>query len=357
MSKVRYLVTGGAGFIGSNLVAALTAAGERVRVLDNLVTGRWEHLDGIAQQSLIERIEGDIRDAAAVARAAEGVEVILHQAALGSVPRSVDTPIEADEVNTGGTVTVLDVARRQGVRRVVFAASSAAYGETPALPKREDMAPMPMSPYAVTKLACEHYLKVFADIYGLETVNLRYFNVFGPNQTPDGAYAAAIPRFIDAALSGRPITIFGDGEQTRDFCYIDNTVRANLLAASSPKKLTGQVVNIAGGRRIGLNELCTQLGRVMGREIAVDHVAPRPGDIRHSLADISAAHALLGYEPLVRWEDGLAPTLAYLHTLRTEGPTAAARTLTSARIGATLTSTKIVDMPRSVGLPPGSAAT
>ena len=294
MSKVRYLVTGGAGFIGSNLVAALTAAGERVRVLDNLVTGRWEHLDGIAQQSLIERIEGDIRDAAAVARAAEGVEVILHQAALGSVPRSVDTPIEADEVNTGGTVTVLDVARRQGVRRVVFAASSAAYGETPALPKREDMAPMPMSPYAVTKLACEHYLKVFADIYGLETVNLRYFNVFGPNQTPDGAYAAAIPRFIDAALSGRPITIFGDGEQTRDFCYIDNTVRANLLAASSPKKLTGQVVNIAGGRRIGLNELCTQLGRVMGREIAVDHVAPRPGDIRHSLADISAAHALRG---------------------------------------------------------------
>ncbi|MFT3763915.1 MAG: SDR family oxidoreductase [Minicystis sp.] len=336
MAKVRYLVTGGAGFIGSNLCAALTAAGERVRVLDNLETGRWEHLDGIPQQSLIERIEGDIRDAAAVARAAEGVEVILHQAALGSVPRSVDTPVESDAVNVGGTVTVLDVARRQGVRRVVFAASSAAYGETPALPKREDMAPMPMSPYAVSKLACEHYLKVFAGIYGLETVNLRYFNVFGPNQTPDGAYAAAIPRFIDAAISGRPITIFGDGEQTRDFCYVDNTVRANLLAASSPKKLTGEVVNIAGGRRIGLNELCREIGRIMGHDVAVDHTAPRPGDIRHSLADITAAHELLGYEPLVRWEDGLPPTLAYLRALRAEGPSAAAHHLTSARASSAL---------------------
>ena len=336
MAKVRYLVTGGAGFIGSNLVAALAAAGERVRVLDNLATGRWEHLDGIEQQSLIERVEGDIRDAATVARAAEGVEVVLHQAALGSVPRSVETPVESDAVNVGGTVTVLDVARRQGVRRVVFAASSAAYGETPALPKREDMAPMPMSPYAVSKLACEHYLKVFADIHGLETLNLRYFNVFGPNQTPDGAYAAAIPRFIDAALGGKPITIFGDGEQTRDFCYIDNTVRANLLAASSPKKLAGEVVNIAGGRRIGLNELCRELGRIMGHDAAVDHVAPRPGDIRHSLADITAAHNLIGYEPLVRWEDGLAPTLAYLRALRSEGPSAAARHLTSARVGSTL---------------------
>ena len=332
MSKVRYLVTGGAGFIGSNLVAALAAAGERVRVLDSLATGRWEHLDGIPEQSLVERVQGDIRDAAAVARAAAGVEVVLHQAALGSVPRSVEAPIESDAVNTGGTVTVLDVARRQGVRRVVFAASSSAYGETPALPKREDMTPMPMSPYAVTKLACEHYLEVFADIYGLETLNLRYFNVFGPNQTPDGAYAAAIPRFLDAAIAGRAITIFGDGEQTRDFCYIDNTVQANLLAASSPKKLAGQVVNIAGGRRIGLNELCREISRVMGRDVAVDHVAPRPGDIRHSLADITAAHELLGYEPRVRWEDGLAPTLAYLRALRSEGPSAASRTLTSARV-------------------------
>jgi UDP-glucose 4-epimerase len=333
MSTPRYLVTGGAGFIGSNLVAALVSAGERVRVLDNLETGRWEHLDGIPEQSKIERIKGDIRDAAAVAQAAQGVEVIFHEAALGSVPRSVDMPVESDAVNVGGTVTVLDVARRKGVRRVIFAASSAAYGETPALPKQEDMTPLPMSPYAVSKLACEHYLKVFAGIYGLETLNLRYFNVFGPNQTPDGAYAAAIPRFIDAALHDRPIQIYGDGEQTRDFCYVDNTVRANLLAAASPKKLTGEVVNVAGGRRIALNELCREIGRIMGREVAVDHVAPRPGDIRHSLADISRARELLGYEPLLRWEDGIAPTLAYLSTLRSRGPSEASHHMTAGRRG------------------------
>jgi nucleoside-diphosphate-sugar epimerase len=333
MSTPRYLVTGGAGFIGSNLVAALTAAGEKVRVLDNLCTGRWEHLAGIPHQSLIERIEGDIRDAAAVAKAAAGVEIIFHEAALGSVPRSVDTPIESDAVNTGGTVTVLDVARHQGVRRVLFAASSAAYGETPALPKQEDMTPMPLSPYAVTKLACEQYLKVFADIYKVETLNLRYFNVFGPNQTPDGAYAAAIPRFIDAALAGRAIQIYGDGEQTRDFCYIDNTVRANLLAAASPKKLAGEIVNVAGGRRIGLNELCREIARIMGHEVKIDHVAPRLGDVRHSLADISRARDLLGYQPKVTWEEGLGPTLGYLRSLRSEGPEAASHHMTAARVG------------------------
>lgn len=324
MGVTRYLVTGGAGFIGSNLCAALAAAGERVRVLDNLATGSWEHLDGIEQQSLVERVLGDIRDPAAVAAAARGCEVVFHQAALGSVPRSVANPVESDAINTGGTVTVLDVARRVGVRRVVFAASSSAYGETPILPKREDMAPMPMSPYAVTKLAGEHYLKVFAGIYGLETVSLRYFNVFGPNQTPDGAYAAAIPRFVDAALAGRPIEIYGDGEQTRDFCFVENTVRANLLAAASPKKLAGEVVNIAGGRRIGLNELCREIERVLGRPVEVRHVAARPGDIRHSLADVSAAGQLLGYEPRVRWEDGLEPTIAFLSALRKRGRSAAA---------------------------------
>jgi UDP-glucose 4-epimerase len=330
---VRYLVTGGAGFIGSNLVAALTAAGERVRVLDNLVTGRWEHIDSIEQQSLIERLEGDIRDPEAVARASRGVEIIFHEAALGSVPRSVETPIESDAVNTGGTVTVLDVARRTGVRRVIFAASSAAYGETPALPKREDMAPMPMSPYAVTKLACEHYLKVFSLIYGLETLNLRYFNVFGPNQTPDGAYAAAIPRFIDAAISGRAIQIYGDGGQTRDFCYVDNAVRANLLGATTAKKLSGETVNIAGGRRIGLNELCVEISKAIGHDVVVEHTAPRAGDIRHSLADIGAAKELLNYEPVVRWEEGIRPTLIYLTTLRAEGPRAAARHMTANKLG------------------------
>lgn len=333
MHPARYLVTGGAGFIGSNLVAALVAAGEHVRVLDNCATGFWEHLDGIADQSKIERIEGDIRDAAAVAKAAHGVEIIFHEAALGSVPRSVEEPILSDAVNTGGTVTVLDVARHQKVRRVIFAASSSAYGETPELPKHEGMTPMPLSPYAVTKLACENYLKVFSTIYGLETLNLRYFNVFGPNQTPDGAYAAAIPRFVDAALSRRPIQIYGDGEQTRDFCYVDNAVSANLLAATCSQKLAGEVVNIAGGRRIGLNELCREIARVLGREIEVVHTEPRAGDIRHSLADISRAEALLGFKPLVRWEDGLTPTVAYLEALRTEGRAAAARTLTSAGVG------------------------
>lgn len=333
MPNARYLVTGGAGFIGSNLTAALVAAGEHVRVLDNCATGFWEHLDGIEDQTKIERIEGDIRDPAVVARAMAGVEVVFHEAALGSVPRSVEEPIVSDAVNTGGTVTVLDVARHQNVRRVVFAASSAAYGETPELPKHERMSPMPLSPYAVTKLACESYLKVFANIYGLETVNLRYFNVFGPNQTPDGAYAAAIPRFVDAALAGRPIQIFGDGEQTRDFCYVDNAVAANLLAAIAPRKFTGEVINIAGGRRIGLNELCREIAHVLGREIAVDHTDPRPGDIRHSLADIALAKELLGYEPRVRWEDGLRPTVAYLSALRREGRVAAAKTLTAGRVG------------------------
>ncbi|EYF07893.1 SDR family oxidoreductase [Chondromyces apiculatus] len=331
-TQPRYLVTGGAGFIGSNIVAALTAAGERVRVLDNLSTGRWEHLDGIPQQSHIERIEGDIRDADAVARASRGVEVVFHEAALGSVPRSVERPIESDSVNTNGTVTVLDVARHQGVRRVVFAASSSAYGETPELPKHEGMTPMPLSPYAVTKLACEHYLKVFAGIYGLETVNLRYFNVFGPNQTPDGAYAAAIPRFVEAALSERAIPIYGDGEQTRDFCYVDNAVLANLLAATAPRRFAGEIINVAGGRRIALNALVREISRVVHRELAVDHLAQRPGDIRHSLADISRAKELLGYEPRVRWEDGIQPTVAYLSTLRTQGPAAASTQLTSARV-------------------------
>ncbi|AGP37042.1 Vi polysaccharide biosynthesis protein VipB/TviC [Sorangium cellulosum] len=332
MSTPRYLVTGGAGFIGSNLVAALTAAGERVRVLDNLATGRWENLDGLPHQSSIERITGDIRDAAAVAAAAKGVEVILHQAALGSVPRSVETPVESNAVNVGGTVTVLDVARRQGVRRVIFAASSSAYGETPVLPKHEAMEPMPLSPYAVTKLACEHYMKVFAGIYGIETLSLRYFNVFGPNQTPDGAYAAAIPRFIDAALQNRSIPIYGDGEQTRDFCFIENTVLANLLGATSPKKFKGEIINIAGGRRIGLNELCREISRVLGRDVAIEHLPPRAGDIRHSLADISRAAELIGYEPRVRWEDGIAPTVTYLRTLREKGPAAASATVTCGKV-------------------------
>lgn len=338
MTNARYLVTGGAGFIGSNIVSALVAAGERVRVLDDLSTGTWENLAALEGSPLVERIDGDIRDAAAVARACAGVEVVLHQAALGSVPRSVDDPITSDAVNVGGTVTVLDVARRSHVRRVVFAASSSAYGDTHVLPKQEDMPTTPLSPYAVTKLTCEHYCGVFARIYGIETICLRYFNVFGPHQTPQGVYAAAIPRFIDAALANEPIRIFGDGEQTRDFCYIDNAVRANLLAASSTRKLNGEVVNIAGGRRVSLNALCTEIGRVLGRQVDVEHGAPRVGDVRHSLADISRANDLLGYEPLVRWEEGIEPTIGFLDALRTSGLASAARQVAATRAARPLVS-------------------
>lgn len=325
----KYLVTGGAGFIGSNIVAALTAAGEKVRVLDNLSTGYWENLDGIAQQSQIERVLGDIRDAEVVAKAAAGVEVIFHEGALGSVPKSVAFPVESDSVNTNGTTTVLNVARHCAVKRVIFAASSSAYGETEELPKRETMVSQALSPYAVSKLAAEMYLRVFASLYGLETLSLRYFNVFGPAQTPDGAYAAAIPRFVDRAIGGKPIEIFGDGEQTRDFCYVRNTVKANLLAASTSNKLTGQVVNIAGGRRIGLNDLVREISRVLGREVQVEHQAPRAGDIRHSLGDITRAAELLGYKPDVKWEDGIRPTIEYLTSLRKDGLAVASKVMAS----------------------------
>jgi len=318
-SRTKYLVTGGAGFIGSNLVAALTAAGERVRVLDNLSTGYWENLDGIPEQSQIERMEGDIRNPEVAAKACSGVEVVFHEGALGSVPKSVEAPVESDAVNVNGTVTMLDAARHQGVKRFLFAASSAAYGETEELPKRETITPQPLSPYAVSKLTCEMYLKVFADLYGLETLSFRYFNVFGPAQTPDGAYAAAIPRFVQRALQNEPIEIFGDGEQTRDFCFVKNTVKANLLGANASKKLAGQVVNIAGARRITLNSLVVEIGRVLGRDLAVNHGVPRAGDIRHSLGDISAANALVGYEAEVKWEDGIPSTVAYMKTLMGEG--------------------------------------
>lgn len=313
MSKVRFLVTGGAGFIGSNIATALAAAGERVRAYDNLFTGRWGLLDRlVAGQYEVERVTADIRDREQLMKAMQGVEIVFHEAADGSVPRSVEDPVQADSINTHGTVSVLDCARRAGVRRVIFAASSAAYGDDPALPKHESMTPQPMSPYAITKIAGEQYLKVFAQLYGIETLSLRYFNVFGPNQLPDGAYAAAIPRFTHAAITERPITIFGDGEQTRDFCFIDNVVAANLAAASSPRKLSGEVLNIAGGRRVSLNDLVKELGRVLGRSLNVQHLEPRPGDIKHSLADISSAREFLGYEPKATWESGLAPTISFL---------------------------------------------
>jgi len=320
LHKPKYLVTGAAGFIGSNLVAALVARGDSVRAFDNLATGHWGLVRRlVADASKVEAITADIRDAVSMARAMEGVEFVFHQAALGSVPRSVENPAESDEVNVHGSVVVLDAARRAGVRRVIFAASSAAYGDTPTLPKREDMPTGPLSPYAVSKVAGEQYFRVFASLYGMETLSLRYFNVFGPNQLPEGPYAAAIPRFVRAALAEEPINIFGDGEQTRDFCFIANVVNANLLAAATPRKLEGQVVNIAGGRRISLNDLVKEIGRVLGKKLDIRYLDPRPGDVRHSLADITRAKELLGYEPTVTWESGIPPTIEFMRQLAERG--------------------------------------
>ncbi|HMJ51017.1 MAG TPA: SDR family oxidoreductase [Polyangiaceae bacterium] len=320
MQKPKYLVTGAAGFIGSNLVAALTDRGERVRAVDNLATGHWGLVKRlVTNASLVEPITADIRDGVAMSRAMEGVEIVFHEAALGSVPRSVENPCESDEVNVHGTVLVLDTARRAGVRRIIFAASSAAYGDTPTLPKHEDMTTGPLSPYAVSKISGEQYFRVFASLYGMETLSLRYFNVFGPNQLPEGPYAAAIPRFVRAALAGEPITIFGDGEQTRDFCFIANVVSANLLAAATPRKLGGEVVNIAAGRRISLNDLVKEISRVLGKKLDVRHVDPRPGDVKHSLADITRAKELIGYEPTVTWENGIPPTIEFLRKLAEQG--------------------------------------
>ena len=311
----RFLVTGGAGFIGSNLVRALVHAGERVRVVDNLATGFWENLDAVRGQRQLECITADIRDAAAMSRACSGVEVVFHQAALGSVPRSLDDPVESDAANTGGTVTVLNAARHAGVRRVIFAASSSAYGDTLELPKRETMPGNPLSPYAVSKCAAEQYLRVFAALWGIETLSLRYFNVFGPNQRPDGAYAAAIPRFVWAALLGKPVTIYGDGATTRDFCYVETAVQANLQAATASRAFHGEVANIATGRQVSLNDLVAEIGRALQRKLQVEHTDPRPGDVRHSLADVGRAAELFQYEPQVRWEDGLPPTVEFLREL------------------------------------------
>jgi UDP-glucose 4-epimerase len=304
-------VTGGAGFIGSHLVDALLERGATVRVLDNFSTGRRENIAHNLDR--IELIEGDVRDASVCARAVADVDVVFHQAALPSVARSVEAPVPTDEVNTGGTVRLLDAARRAGVQRFVFAASSSAYGETEVLPKVETMTPQPLSPYAVSKVAAEHYVQVFARLYGMKTCALRYFNVFGPRQDPNSDYAAVVPKFCSALLRGQSPTIFGDGEQTRDFTFIENVVEANLLAAT--RHVSGQVVNIACGERISLLELVAILNELNGSNLPPRHGPARPGDIRHSLADIRAARALLGFEPKISVREGLARTLAYYRSL------------------------------------------
>jgi len=296
------LVTGGAGFIGSHLAQALVEAGNKVRILDNFSTGKEENISHLLDD--IEVVRGDLRDLDTVRKAVKGVEFVFHEGALPSVQKSVGDPLTTNHVNITGTLHVLMAARDEGVQRVIYAASSSAYGDSPTLPKTETMTAKPLSPYAVQKYAGEHYCRVFYDLYGLETVSLRYFNVFGPRQDPTSQYAAVIPRFITALAKGEPPTVYGDGEQTRDFTYIDNVVEANLRAARAGGA-AGEVINIASGAQYSLNDVLRLLRGILRTDIEAVYTDPRPGDVRHSLADISKARSLLGYAPKVTFEEGL----------------------------------------------------
>jgi len=310
-----YLVTGGAGFIGSHIVSALIARGDRIRVLDSLVTGHRRNV--AAFKGDVEFVEGDLIDPRDVERALEGVEVVFHQAALASVPRSVDAPLDTNAACVTGTVTLLDVARRTGVRRVVFAGSSSVYGDQPTPAKHENLLPMPLSPYAAAKVAGEFYCQAFTAAYGLETVVIRYFNVFGPRQDPQSQYAAVIPKFITEMLAGQRPTIFGDGRQSRDFTYIDNIVHGNLLAADAPAAV-GRTINVACGESFDLLQLVAGINEALGTHIEPVFEPARTGDVRDSLADISLARRLLKYEPTVGFEEGLRRTVDYYRQLTTK---------------------------------------
>jgi UDP-glucose 4-epimerase len=301
----RVLVTGGAGFIGSNLVRALLERGDDVRVLDNFSTGFRGNLADLTRE--VETLEGELRSYERVHNAVRGVEVVFHQGALPSVPRSVQDPLTTTAVNIEGTLNVLLAARDENVRRVVFASSSSVYGNSGELPRVESQFPDPISPYAVAKLAAERFCVSFSRVYAFETVVLRYFNVFGPRQDPNSQYAAVVPRFIAAIGDGRPVPIYGDGTQSRDFTYIANVVEANLLAADV-EGVSGLVLNVASGRSFTVNELADAIGELLGRPVEKEYHPPRQGDVRHSWADVSAARTLLGYEPRVPLEEGLRLT-------------------------------------------------
>jgi UDP-glucose 4-epimerase len=306
MKNLSYLVTGGAGFIGSHITERLINEGHHVRVLDDFSSGREANLQSF--RSGIELIRGDIRDLKLVREATKSVDVVFHEAALGSVPRSVADPITTHEVNITGTLNVFLAARDAGVRRVVYASSSSVYGETPELPKREEMVPQPLSPYALSKVAGEHYASVFKHVYGFEIVSLRYFNIFGPRQDPESQYAAVIPRFITALLEGKSAVVYGDGHQSRDFTYVENVVNANLLAAQA-EGVAGRAFNVACGGRYSLLDLLAKVKLMLGTDLDPIHEAERAGDVRDSQASIEAAENALGYKVSVGFEEGLRRTV------------------------------------------------
>ena len=301
-------MTGGAGFIGSNICRRLVSEGCFVRVLDNLLTGKKSNLADV--MAAVEFIEADMGDSEVAQSAMKDIDVVLHQGALPSVPRSVDDPAATHRHCVDATFTLLLAARDAGVKRFVYAASSSAYGDAPTSPKVETMPPSPLSPYAVGKLVGEYYCSVFSQVFGLETISLRYFNVFGPYQDPMSQYAAAIPAFVTAILKSQPPTIYGDGRQSRDFTYVDNVVEANLLAARA-KKTKGEVINIACGQAVTVNEIIDMINELLGKNVKPTHAAPRPGDVKHSLADITLARKLIGFTPTVQFREGLEKAIGW----------------------------------------------
>ena len=304
----KFLVTGGAGFIGSNICKKLVSQGCFVRVVDNLLTGKKSNLATVLDK--IEFIQADMGDSQVAQSAMKDIDVVLHEGALPSVPVSIENPAATHKHCVDATFTLLLAARDAGVKRFVYAASSSAYGDAPTSPKVETMPASPLSPYAVAKLTGEYYCTVFCKIFGLETISLRYFNVFGPFQDPASQYAAAIPAFVTAILKDQPPTIYGDGEQSRDFTYIDNIIDANLLAARA-KRTEGQVVNVACGQAVTVNEIIDIINNLLGKNVKSKYVAPRPGDVKHSLADITAARNLIGFEPAVQFKDGLQKAIEW----------------------------------------------
>jgi UDP-N-acetylglucosamine 4-epimerase len=310
LSKSAFLITGGAGFIGSNLVSYLLSQGAgKVRVLDNLTTGSFRNISQYVDHPSFEFIDGDIRDHETCRKSCEGIGYVSHQAALGSVPRSIKDPQSTHAINSTGFLNMIIAAKEAGVRRFVYASTSSIYGDSPTLPKREEETGAPLSPYAVSKKTNELYAHVFASIYRMEFIGLRYFNVFGPRQKPDGPYAAVIPLFMKSVMEGRPPSIDGDGEQTRDFSFVDNVVQANVLSMlSSDTEAVNRVFNIAVGERISINQLYKEIARIFGSDVRPIYRQPRAGDVRDSLADISAARKLLSYEPTIKVAEGLALT-------------------------------------------------